>query len=192
MIQRAARYGIGVYTPILYRYTGEPENERGLRELVRDIVHRFPEVRGYVLLTEGFFFQEWFGAGADRETDLREWARNWTEAVSIVVEECHKIDPSIQILPWEYNIDFRPQNADVKRYFVSQLPKETTPLLTWENGKSFDLDKWKGYLRDYSISRVGPAEVTEAQISEAKRRGMKVFSKAESLRQSRNNVYDAF
>ncbi|MFA5193527.1 MAG: hypothetical protein WC740_22695, partial [Verrucomicrobiia bacterium] len=92
-----------------------------------------------------------------------------------------KINPAIEILPWEYNIDFRPQKADLKRYFIQQLPADTTPLLTWENGKSFEIDGLKGYLRDYSISQVGPAEVTHAQIGEARRRGMKVYSNADTF-----------
>lgn len=49
------------------------------------------------------------------------------------------------------NIDFRPQNVDLKRCFVQQLPADTIPLLTWENGKSFEIDGMHGYLRDHAI-----------------------------------------
>lgn len=182
LIQRAARYGVDVYCPILYRYTGTPESEQGLRKLIQEIVAEFPEIRGYVLLTEGFFFDNWFGAGGHGKTDLREWARNWSHAVAIVVEECRKLNPKIEILPWEYNIDFRPEQVELKRYFISQLPQYSIPLLTFENGKSFEIDGQRGHLRDYAISQVGPAEVTEAQISEAKRRGMRaVYSKADTF-----------
>ena len=102
-------------------------------------------------------------------------------AVGIVAEECHRINPKIEILPWEYNLDFRPQGVKLKRHIVSLFPKGTIPLLTWENGKSFEIDGLQGYLRDYSISQVGPAEVAEAQIAEAKGRGMKVYCKADSF-----------
>jgi hypothetical protein len=54
-------------------------------------------------------------------------------------------------------------------------------MLTWENGKSFELDGMKGYLRDYSLNQIGPAEVTDAQIDEAKKRGMKVYSKVDTF-----------
>jgi hypothetical protein len=54
-------------------------------------------------------------------------------------------------------------------------------MLTWENGKSFEIDGMQGYLRDYSISQIGPAEVTEAQIDEARKRGMKVFVNADTF-----------
>ena len=179
LIRRAAGYGIDLYCPILYLYTGEPENEAGLRALVRDIVTKFPEIRGYVLLTEGFFFKNWFGAGGGE--NLREWSRNWARGVSIVAEETRKINPAIEVLPWEYNIDFRPQQVELKRYVISQLPLDTIPLLTFENGKSFELDGQRGWLRDYAINQVGPAEVTEAQIAEAKRRGMRgVYAKADT------------
>jgi hypothetical protein len=181
LLDRAARFGIKVYAPILYRYTDTPENERGLRELVRDIVTRFPSIRGYILLTEGFYYDAWFGAGNQSDADLQAWAQKWSKAVGIVAEECHRIDPSIEVLPWEYNIDFRPQRADLKRYVIGQLPRESIPLLTWENGKSFRLEGYQGYLRDYSINVVGPAEVTEAQIEEVKKRGMKVYAKADTF-----------
>ncbi|MPY90232.1 MAG: hypothetical protein GEU99_20195 [Luteitalea sp.] len=181
LLKRAARFGIRVYTPILYRYTGTPENEQGLRALVRDIVTQFPDIAGYILLTEGFYYDEWFGAGGQGDADLKEWARQWTRGVEIVAEECHRIDPAIEILPWEYNIDFRPQQAALKAYVMSIMPEDTIPLLTWENGKSFKMDGLTGYLRDYSLNQVGPAEVTEAQVKELKRRGMHVYAKVDTF-----------
>lgn len=181
LINRAARFGIKVYTPIIWQYLGTSESEMGLRKLVREIVKQFPDIRGYILLTEGFWYRKWGGGHHASKEYMQEWARNWGKAVGIVEEECHRIDPSIEILPWEYNIDFRPQSSDIKKYFIQQLPHGSMPLLTWENGKSFVLDHMKGYLRDYSLSQVGPAEVTKAQIGEANRRGMKVFSKVDTF-----------
>lgn len=181
LIDRAARYGIKVYTPIIYQYLGTPESEEGLRLLVRDILKQFPDIQGYVLLTEGFWYKKWGGGhGADKEY-LQDWARNWSRAVAIVAEECHQVSPDIEVLPWEYNIDFRPQNAEMKRYFIEQLPDSTIPLLTWENGKSFEIDGMQGFLRDYSLNQIGPAEVTDAQIAAARKRGMKVYCKADSF-----------
>ncbi|NTV38259.1 MAG: hypothetical protein HGA82_03655, partial [Anaerolineales bacterium] len=181
LIKRASRFGIKVYAPVIYQYLGTPESEAGLRRLVRDIVKEFPDIQGYILLTEGFWCKQWRAGHTADDEKARDWARHWTRAVGIVAEECHKINPAIEILPWEYNIDFRPQKADLKRYFIQQLPADTIPLLTWENGKSFEIDGLKGYLRDYSISQVGPAEVTHAQIGEARRRGMKVYSNADTF-----------
>lgn len=181
LINRAAKYGIKVYTQIIYQYLGTPESEAGLRKLVRDIVREFPDIAGYILLTEGFWYNKWGGLrGAGREY-IENWANNWCRAVGIVAEECHRINPAIEILPWEYNIDFRPGNVDMKRYFIQKLPDNTIPLLTWENGKSFEIDGLKGYLRDYAISQIGPAEVTQAQIDEARKRGMKVYTNADTF-----------
>ncbi len=181
LISRAARYGIKVYTPIIYQYLGTPESEAGLRQLVRNIVEEFPEIQGYVLLTEGFWYKQWGGGHGASEEYMRDWAKNWGRAVGIVAEECHRVNPSIEILPWEYNIDFRPQNAGIKRFFIQQLPSDTIPLLTWENGKSFEWDGFRGHLRDYAIIQIGPAEVTQAQIEEARKRGMKVYSNAQTF-----------
>jgi hypothetical protein len=181
LINRASRFGIKVYTPIIYQYQGTPESEAGLRRLVSDILRMFPDIQGYVLLTEGFWYKQWGGGHGASKEYVQDWARNWSRAVKIVAEECHRVNPAIEILPWEYNIDFRPENVDLKRYFIQQLPADTIPLLTWENGKGFELDGMHGYLRDYSLTQVGPAEVTDAQIGEARQRGMKVYCKADSF-----------
>lgn len=181
LIDRAARFGIKVYAPIIYQYMGTPESEAGLRQLVRNIVKEFPDIQGYVLLTEGFWYKTWGGGHGASKEYMQDWAQNWCRAVGIVAEECHAVNPAIEILPWEYNIDFRAQNVEMKRYFVQQLPEGTIPLLTWENGKSFETDGLKGYLRDYAISQAGPAEVTQAQIEEARKRGMKVFTNADTF-----------
>ncbi len=182
LIRRAARYGIDLYVPILWRYTPTPENQEGLRKLVRDIVGQFPEIRGYVLLTEGFYYERWFGAGGHGNEDLRKWLREWAHAVEIVTEECRRLNPAIEVLPWEYNIDFRPEQAENKRYGTAQLPRYSIPLLTFENGKGFELDGERGWLKDYAINQVGPAEVTQAQIQEAKKLGFRgVYSKADTF-----------
>jgi len=182
LIRRAARQGLDVYTPIIYRFDGTPENQEGLRKLVRNIVRAFPDIRGYVLLTEGFFYDNWFGAGGHGKQDLHDWARQWARGVEIVVDECRKLNPAIEVLPWEYNIDFRPEQVELKRYFVNQLPRDAIPLLTFENGKGFELDGERGWLKDYAINQAGPAEVTAAQIAAARERGMRaVYSKADTF-----------
>lgn len=181
LIQRAAKWGIKVYTPIIYQYLGTEDSEKGLRKLVQEITTEFPDMGGYVLLTEGFWYKKWGGLHGAPEAEVREWADNWGKAVGIVTEEVHRKNPSAHVLAWEYNIDFRPQNTRLKRYFVEKLPPDANPSLTWENGKGFELDGMQGYLRDYSLSQVGPAEVTQAQIEVANGRNMKVFSKVDTF-----------
>ncbi len=184
LVRRAARYGVGVYTPILYHYTGTPENIAGLKKLVRDIVTEFPEIRGYVLLTEGFYYKKWFGAGGHGEEDLKRWVAEWSRAVGIASAEIHRINPKIEVLPWEYNVAFAPDFARLKAYVMTQLPADSIPLLTFENGKAYELDGHKGWLRDYAINQVGPAEVTMAQLEEARRRPQPfqaIYSKADTF-----------
>jgi len=181
LIDRAARFGLKVYAPVIYRYMGDQESEAGLRTLMRDMLKDFPDIQGYILLTEGFWYKQWGGGHGASKEYLEDWAQNWSRAVGIVAEECHSVNPALEILPWEYNIDFRPQNVEMKRYFIQQLPEDATPLLTWENGKSFEIDGLQGYLRDYSLNQVGPAEVTDAQIAAARGRNMKIYSKADTF-----------
>ena len=72
--------------------------------------------------------------------------------MGIVAEECHRVNPAIEILPWEYNIDFRPQNADLKRYFIQQLPADTIPCSPGKTGRASRSMALQGYLRDYSLN----------------------------------------
>jgi hypothetical protein len=181
LVRRASRFGIRLYCPIVYKYTGTPENEDGLRKLVRDIVTEFPEIRGYVLLTEGFFYETWFGAGGQGKVDLRDWTKHWGKGVQIVTDECRKLNPAIEVLPWDYNIDFRPDQVELNRYVIDQLPQGSIPLVTFENGKGFSFDGEQGSVQDYSISQIGPSEVAAAQIAEAKKRGMRgMYVKADT------------
>jgi len=178
LIRRAARYGLDVYCPIMHHLDGTPENEAALRKLVRDIVTQFPEIRGYVLLIEGFEYDNW--PDWDRN-DIRDWVDHWARGVNIAAEEIHRINPAIEVLAWDYNIDFRPSAVDLKRCVIRSYSQDVTPLVTWENGKGLERDGERGYLKDYSINEVGPAEVAAAQIDEARKRGMKVFAKADTF-----------
>lgn len=181
LVKRAARYGIKVYTPIIHLYTGTPENEAELRKLVRDIVTELPGIKGYVLLTEGFWYDSWGGWRKGDKEQQKEWARNWCKGVEIVAEECHRINPEIEILPWEYNVGFSPENVEIKAYYGELFPKKSTPLMTWENGCSFALDNMRGSLRDYSLCQIGPAEVTTAQMANIRKRGMKFYTKVDTF-----------
>ncbi len=178
LIQRAARYGLDVYAPIMHHLDGTPENEAALRKLVRDNVNQFPEIRGYVLLIEGFDYERW---PSWNRADIRKWIDAWTGGVAIAAEEMHKINPAIEVLAWDYNIDFRARSVDTKRYVIDRYAQDVIPLVTWENGKSFTRDGEEGYLKDYAINEVGPAEVAAAQIQRARERGMKVFAKADTF-----------
>jgi len=180
--RRAARHGISLYSQLMYHYTDEPANEADLRAFVRSLVGEFPEIRGYILATEGFWYKSWFGGGGGGGPEaLKEWVRHWARGVGIVADECRKLNPAIEVLPWDYNINFRPDQVEVKKYVVSQYPQYAIPIFTFENGKGFELDGEHSWLQDYSISQVGPAEVTEAQIAVAKQRGQRaVYAKADA------------
>lgn len=178
LIKRAARYGLDVYCPIMHHLDGTAENEAALRKLVRDIVTEFPEIRGYVLLIEGFDYERW--PGWNRK-DIRHWVDQWTRGVNIAAEEMHKLNPAIEVLAWDYNIDFRPSAVELKQYVIGRYASDVTPLVTWENGKGFVRDGEHGYLKDYAINEVGPAEVAAGQIAAARKRGMKVYAKADTF-----------
>jgi hypothetical protein len=150
--------------------------------LVRDIVRTFPEIRGYVLLNEGFTPPSCGDCWDESVYHQRDWIEQWTRAIAIVAEECHRINPAIEVLAWDYGVDYRPypDKIDTKRFVIDQYPQDVIPLITWENGKRFERDGQPGWVQDYSINEAGPAECVVAQIEEARKRGMKVYAKADT------------
>ena len=113
----------------------------------------------------------------------RNWIENWTKAIAVVAEECHKINPAIEVLAWDYGVDTQPAPGAIenKKYVISQYPSDVIPLITWENGKSFERDGERGYVKDYAINEIGPSEAAEAQIQVARKRGLKaVYAKADA------------
>jgi len=178
LIRRAARYGLDVYCPIMYHLDGTAENESGLRKLVRDVVTQFPEIRGYMFLIEGFDYERW---PSWNRGDIRKWIDHWTSGIAVAAEEMHRINPAIEILAWDYNIDFRPGAEETKRYVIDRYAPGVTPFITWENGKGFERDGERGYLKDYAINEIGPAEVAAAQIEQARKRGMRIYAKADTF-----------
>jgi hypothetical protein len=180
LIRRAARYGLDVYAPIMYPIQGDASDEVQLRKLVRDNATEFPEIRGYILLIEGFTYGSWPVWTRSRD-DMHNWIKQWTRGVAIATDEFHKINPKIEVLPWDYNIDFRRQAVDLKTFVIDEYPSGVIPLVTWETGKSYIMDGEEGYLYDYAINEVGPSEVAAAQIQEARKRGFKVYAKADTF-----------
>jgi hypothetical protein len=178
LIQRAARQGLDVYVPIMYHLDGTAGNEDGLRKLVRDVATQFPEIRGYMYLIEGFDYERW---PSWNRADIRKWIDHWTRGIAIATEEMHRINPAIEILAWDYNIDFRPEAVETKRYVIDKYVPGVTAFVTWENGKGFERDGERGFLKDYAINEVGPAEVAAAQIDRARKRGLKVYAKADTF-----------
>ncbi len=180
LIRRASRYGIDLYCPIIWRLDGTAENEQGLRKLIRDVATEFPEIRGYVLLIEGFLYIE---SPWRRVTDesLRDWIDHWTRGVAVAAEEFHKINPAIEVLPWDYQVNFHPDKREHKRYVIQKYPKDVIPLITYENGKGFERDGERGSLKDYALNEIGPAEGAALQIEEARRRNMPLYAKADTF-----------
>jgi hypothetical protein len=198
LLQRAARFGLKVYTPIMFNYTGTAESAAELRKLARDNLTEFPEIRGYVLLSEGFDSNSWKRPPGEAEqkfaTSRGPYAFNaaylpsgtspqgWAEAVRIFAEEAHRVNPQVEVLPWDYTFDFAPDQAEAKAALMEMLPESTIPLLTFENGKGFELDGQKSFLRDYAINQVGPSECTAAQLQVIRKRKFPaVYSKADTF-----------
>ena len=98
-----------------------------------------------------------------------------------MADEAHKVNPRCEIIPWDYNVRFYPSNTPRKVHVIKTLPDSVIPMLTFENGKTFELDGQQGHLLDYAINQIGPAEVTQAQLLAAQKRNFRaIYSKADT------------
>jgi hypothetical protein len=181
LIRRARQHGLDVYAQLMYAVRGDASDETALRKLVRENATEFPEIRGYLLLPEGFTYGDWWPKWSSSREQTHNWLMHWAHGVEIATDELHKINPKTEVLVWDYNIDFRRQAVDLKRFDVEHYPSGVIPFITWENGKSFVRDGEEGYLKDYAINEAGPAEVAVAQMDAARKRGMKVYVKADTF-----------
>ncbi len=176
LLSRTSRFGVGFYAPFIYLFTGTPENIENLRQQVRDTLGAFPDIRGFIILTEGFIYKSW---GLTRD---EAWIDGWAQGVGLVAEEAHKINPQLEIVPWDYNVRFYPSNAPRKVHVIKALPESVIPMLTFENGKTYKLDGQEGHLLDYAINQIGPAEVTQAQLLAARDRNFRaIYSRADTF-----------
>ena len=39
------------------------------------------------------------------------------------------MNPAIEVLPWEYNVDFRPAMVEMKKFATAQFPVESNPAV---------------------------------------------------------------
>lgn len=159
VIRRAQQYGLKIYCQFITQ-TGDEQLDPG--ELIQNLIKAFPEVSGYILLTEGF------GGGA--------------ETVAEIAAAAHELNLELEIIPWNYNGPVLPEATQRKLDFVRECPPDTIPMLTWAKGCKLQLgDEWR-YVYDYSISTVGPSEVwTVEQIKIAAQNGIKdIYVRADS------------
>ena len=114
---------------------GDPRKRSGAAPAGGDIVKEFPDIQGYVSSRKASGTRNGEEVTAPARSTCGT-GRNWSRAVGIVAEECHRVNPAIEILPWEYNIDFRPQNVEMKRYFIQQLPADTIRCSPGKTGRA--------------------------------------------------------
>ena len=159
LIARAAKFGLKLYCPFINQINGDQIDES---ELIRRMITAFPEIKGYILLTEGF-------GGS-------------SEIVGEISRAAHGVNPEIEIIPWNYNGAIIPEENKRKSDFIRSCPEDTIPMITWEKGCKIRFDNESRYVYDYSISVVGPSEVwAKDQIKAAQNKGMKdIYARADS------------
>lgn len=179
LIRRARAHGLDVYCPLVFRFEGTRKSEVELRSLVRRTVLGFPGIRGFILLTEGFYFRRWPSVAEHDAGTLRAFIAGWARAIQIVEEEAHRLDPRVEIVPWDYNIDFRPAQTTIKTLVIEAYPAAVIPMVTFETGSRIVREGAESYVKDYAITTPGPSEAAEAQIRAARKRGLPVYAKAD-------------
>ena len=166
LIDRAKKFGIRLYAHHL-SVRGHGRERSGPAATRARNPQDFPDIAGFVLLTEGFWYKQWAAARGEQGARGRLGAE--LEPRRGCGGERGQVNPAIEIL---LGIQHRlppVQRRDEKILHPATARRRHATHLGKRQGLR---DRGlHGHLRDYGINVVGPAEVTEAQIAEAQARG---------------------
>lgn len=191
LIHRASKYGIDVYCYSYMkslRHPDDPDAEEFYEGTYGNVFKNCPGFKGVILVGESVGFPSKdphttgtnFSNKSDTPTNLlrpRDYpCCDYPEFLELLKKVIRKYNPDADIVMWSYNWIFAPLEKRVE--LIERLPKDISFLATYEMGDFYSLDGIIEKTSDYTVSRVGPAPRFTAEADAAKRRGLKLYTMA--------------
>ncbi|MBR1969284.1 MAG: hypothetical protein IKA17_02900 [Clostridia bacterium] len=191
LIHRASKYGIDVYCYSYMkslRHPDDPDAEEFYEGTYGNVFRNCPGFKGVILVGESVGFPSKdphttgtnFSNKSDTPTNLlrpRDYpCCDYPEFLELLKKVIRKYNPDADIVMWSYNWIFAPLEARIE--LIERLPKDISFLATYEMGDFYNLDGIIEKTSDYTVSRVGPAPRFTAEADAAKRRGLKLYTMA--------------
>ncbi len=95
------------------------------------------------------------------------------EVLSCIERGAHKVDPSIKVIAWSWG--WNEFNMDA----INHLPDNVILMCNSETDITYSFGGVEGYVRDYSMSIIGPGEKAIREWNAAKARGLEIAAKVQ-------------
>ncbi len=191
LIHRAAKYGIDVYAYSYMkslRHPDDPDAEAFYNGTYGKLFKNCPGFKGVILVGESVGFPSKDPHTTGREeilpTDVptdklrpRDYpCCDYPEFLELLKKVIRQHNPEADIVMWSYNWIFAPLEKRVE--LIERLPKDISFLATYEMGDHYRSGDILEKTSDYTVSKVGPAPRFTAEAQAAKRRGLKLYTMA--------------
>ena len=191
LIHRAAKYGIDVYAYSYMkslRHPDDPDAEEFYEGTYGNLFKNCPGFKGVILVGESVGFPSkdpnTTGTNVSNTTDTpigklrpRDYpCCDYPEFLELLKKVIRKYNQDADIVMWSYNWVHAPIEKRVE--LVERFPQDVSLLVTYEMGDFYNLDGIIEKTSDYTISRVGPAPCFTAEAKAAKKRGLKLYTMA--------------
>lgn len=193
-IRRMKDYGFDTYIYLQatgFKHPDDSDAPAFFNELYGGISKTCPGAKGYIVVDEKCHFPskdphvcQWDPKTRRRvdASDPRPYPAyypgcDYHDWLKCVTDSIHRYSPEAEIVFWTYAFVWAP--FEPRMEFIRRMPKDMTLMATFEMGLPYvKRNGFRGVVKDYSISEIGPGPFFREQAGEAVRQGLKVYSQA--------------
>lgn len=191
LCQRAQKYGVDVYVEIYMEHSAHPDDP-GAQEfydtMYGDLFRKCPGIKGLTFVGEASNFRS-RDPRVRQLTEKKDITDNiptgkpnagwwpccdYPQLMAMIQKAVYKFRPDADIIFCSYNWGFQPEEERIK--LIEALPDGISLLATWDMFHQFKLGEATENITDYSLQFVGPGEYFVSEAIAAKKRGMKIYS----------------
>ena len=191
LVWRAAGYGLDVYAYSHIKCDMHPR-EKGAREYYEQsfgtLFRQCPGLKGIIFVGECFEFPSLDEHTTGVRIQLKDpndprpspgWypCFDYPELVTMVRDVIRQYNPEADLVFWTYNWGY--VDRDARLSLIRDLPTDISLLVTFDMFEIFEDEKGRKYrIDDYSISFPGPGQYYVSEAEEAKKRGIRLYTMA--------------
>ncbi|MBE5776944.1 MAG: hypothetical protein E7326_05500 [Clostridiales bacterium] len=191
LVWRAAGYGLDVYAYSHFKCDMHPR-DAGAREYYEKsfgtLFRQCPGLKGIIFVGECFEFPSLDEHTTGVRIQLKDKADprpspgwypcfDYPELVTLVRDVIRRYNPCADLVFWTYNWGYVEEEARLK--LIRALPTDISLLVTFDMFEIFTDEKGRQYrIDDYSISFPGPGQYYVSEAEEAKKRGIRLYTMA--------------
>ena len=162
--------------------TSTPEVRDYLRNGIASICRSVPKIGGFFTINRSENLTNCYSRaplwGLDVECNCprcknRSVGEVIGETIACISEGAHSVNPDIKVMAWGWSYE------DFMEDILNHLPKDVIFLSQSELHIPFNIGGVDGFVKDYSMSIIGPGEQAKKEWSIAKKRGLEIGAKVQ-------------